>query len=308
MASQTHFDLSGNIANMVNMKYFEIMCLGGYRDSSIAYQFKSRKLLQFKVLLKFILPVILLNFYAASSSNECVFLSLNIAFQRNHVQIMKVKFSCRRVTMVCTYNNVLFTQSILILQSCLSTWVIFLILLAGDVELNPGPGSTDSISISGDLSDDSIIDVSIFERNFSLVHYNIQSLVGKLDLIQTELSHFDVIALSETWLSNNVSTDEILFPNYQRPFRKDRTNNSYGGVIIYVKENIPCKRRSDLEIDGVECIWLEIKLKAKIVLLSVFYRPPNSPAQTLIDIENSIDLAYDSNIGNIMITGDFNLN
>ena len=170
MASQTHFDLSGNIANMVNMKYFEITCLGGYRDSSIAYQFQSRKLLQFKVLLKFILPVILLSFYAASSSNECVFLSLNIAFQRNHVQIMKVKFPCRRVTMVCTYSNVLFTQSILIFQSCISTWVIFLILLAGDVELNPGPGSTDSISISGDLSDDSIIDVSIFERNFSIVH------------------------------------------------------------------------------------------------------------------------------------------
>ena len=148
----------------------------------------------------------------------------------------------------------------------------------------------------------------IFERNFSIVHYDIRSLVGKLDLIQTELSQFDVIALSETWLSNSVSSDEILFPNYQRPFRKDRTNNLYGGVIKYVKETIPCKRRSDLEIYGVECIWLEIKLKAKIVLLSVFYRPPNSPAQTLIDIENSIDLAYDSNIGNIMITGDFNLN
>ena len=103
------------------------------------------------------------------------------------------------------------------------------------MELNPGPGSTNSISISGDLSDDSIIDVSIFERNCSILHYNIQRLVGKLDLIQTELSHFDVITLSETRLSNNVSTDEILFPNYQRPFRKDRTNNSYGGVITYVK-------------------------------------------------------------------------
>ena len=103
------------------------MCLGGYRDFSIAYQFQSRKLVQFKVLVKLILPVILLSFYAASSSNECVFLSLNIAFQRNHFQIMKVKFPCRRVTMG-TYNNVLFTQSILILQFCLSTWVIFLIL------------------------------------------------------------------------------------------------------------------------------------------------------------------------------------
>ena len=134
-------------------------------------------------------------------------------------------------------------------------------------------------------------------------------MVGKLDQIQIELSHFDVITLSESWLSDNVSTDEILFQNYQRPFRKDRVENSYGGVIIYVKENIPCKRRLDLEIDGLECIWLEIKLKNKTILLSLVYRPPNSPAQTLTDIENSIDLAYDTtNIRNIVITGDFNLN
>lgn len=45
----------------------------------------------------------------------------------------------------------------------------------------------------------------------------------------------------------------------------------------------------DLEIDGTECIWLEMKLKNKTVLFGVFYRPPNSPAQTLVDIENSID-------------------
>ena len=100
--------------------------------------------------------------------------------------------------------------------------MVFLILLAGDVELNPGPASIDSESISNDLSDSSMVDLSIFEQNFSIVHYNIQSLVGKLDQIQIELSHFDVIALSESWLSENVSTEEILFQNYQRPSRKDR--------------------------------------------------------------------------------------
>ena len=179
--------------------------------------------------------------------------------------------------------------------------MIYLILLAGNVELNPGPASIDSGSISNGLSDSSIIDLSIFEQIFSIVHYNIQSLVGKLDQIQIELLHFDVIALSESWLSDNVSTDEILFQNYQRPFRKVRVENSYGGVIIYVKENIPCKHRLDLEIYGLECIWLEIKLKNKTILLSLVYRPPNSPAQTLAEIENSIDLAYVTSIRNIVI-------
>ena len=89
--------------------------------------------------------------------------------------------------------------------------MIYLILLAGDVKLNPGPASIDSGSISNDLSDSSIIDLSIFEQNFSIVHYNIQSLVGKLDQIQIELSHFDVIALSESWLSDNVVQTKFCF-------------------------------------------------------------------------------------------------
>ena len=47
MAGQTHLDFFGISADMVNMKYFETLCLGGYHDSSIVYQFQPRKLLQF---------------------------------------------------------------------------------------------------------------------------------------------------------------------------------------------------------------------------------------------------------------------
>ena len=112
-------------------------------------------------------------------------------------------------------------------------------------------------------------------------------------------------ALTETWLSENVSNDEVMFQNYQVLFRKDRIANSYGGVIVCVKDNSPCQRRLDLEIDGVECIWLELTLRNKTVLFSVFYRPPNSPTRTLVDIENTIDFAFDTNIGNIIVTGDF---
>ena len=181
-----------------------------------------------------------------------------------------------------------------------------LILLAGDIESNPGPDMFDHSS-DNNISNSSTYDISIFEQNFSIVQYKIQSLMGKVYQLQRELSHFDLITLTETWLSENVSTDEIMFQNYQVPFRKDRITNSYGGVIVYEKDSIPCKRRLDLEIDGIECIWLELTLRNKTVMFSVFYRPPNSPAQTLVHIENTIDLAFDTNTGNI-VTGDFNLN
>lgn len=130
----------------------------------------------------------------------------------------------------------------------------------------------------------------------------------KIDQIQIELSHFDVIALSETWLKPSIEDIDIKLLNYQQPFRKDRQNNNYGGVIVYVRDNIPCKRRHDLELQGLESIWLEFKLKRKIILFGLFYRPPNSSQDVDDKIEQSLDLASDNDVSDILITGDFNLN
>ena len=69
-------------------------------------------------------------------------------------------------------------------------------MLAGDVELNPGPQSADISSSTESFND--YMNVSVFEKNFSLVHFNVQSLLNKTDQIQMELSHFDIIAVSET--------------------------------------------------------------------------------------------------------------
>ena len=185
-------------------------------------------------------------------------------------------------------------------------WLYLLIVLSGDIEINPGPESVDLSSSCSSCTTD--INLSLFEKNFLVVHYNVQSLLAKVDQLQMELSHFDVIALSETWLSPDIKNNKVFFQNYQKPFRKDRPDNTYGGVVIYVKNNIPCKRRTDLEVDGVESVWLEIRLKNKTVLLGKCYRAPNSSIDVHNKIESSIDLAFGTNIPNIIITGDFNYN
>lgn len=41
--------------------------------------------------------------------------------------------------------------------------------------------------------------------------------------------------------------------------------------------------------------------------IGTFYQPPNATSEILTEIENSIGLAYDTNIKEILITGDFNL-
>ena len=88
-----------------------------------------------------------------------------------------------------------------------------------------------------------------------------------------------------------------------------RPHSPYGGVVAYVREGVGFIRRPDLEIDPVESIWLEIRFRCnKRLLIGVFYRPPNSDINYFNKIEDSIGLAKDTGINDILITGDFNLN
>ena len=73
-------------------------------------------------------------------------------------------------------------------------------------------------------------------HNLSFVHYNIQSIASKLDLLHADLFHFDILAFTETWLSASVETDDLMPESYNQPEHKDRVGNCHGGLILYVKE------------------------------------------------------------------------
>ena len=165
--------------------------------------------------------------------------------------------------------------------------IIFLSLLlinAGDIELNPGPDTVQN--------DTGSVDDSLISSYFSVVHYNIQSILNKVDLIGSELRNFNIICLTETWLGPN-TTDEALRIDDYSLYRRDRPTDNHGGVCVYIKEDIYSRRRTDLELPHVECVWVEININHKKILIGTFYRPPNSPAQTLSYIEDSINLALD---------------
>ena len=177
-----------------------------------------------------------------------------------------------------------------------------LLLKSGDVEPNPGP-DTDSVSSSSSISTQF---EDIIRNKFSVIHYNMQSLLPKIGTIESELFNFDVICLTETWLDQRTS-DDILALNEYSLYRRDRAGDAYGGICVFAKKELYSRRRNDLEMADVECIWLEIHNRNRKVLIGTFYRPPNSTPATLTSIENSIGLAFDTDIENILITGDFNL-
>ena len=79
-------------------------------------------------------------------------------------------------------------------------------------------------------------------------------------MILAELFDFDVLAFTETWLNPNIASDGISLIFYHHPELKDRVADNHGGVIVYIKDSIHYVRRSDLEPNGVECIWVELTL------------------------------------------------
>ena len=120
-----------------------------------------------------------------------------------------------------------------------------LLLQSGNVHPNPGPSSmpSDGSYISLLSSTLNSLQSLGLSRHLSFVHYNVQSIVPKHDDLMAELSEFDILSFSETWLNPAVTNDDISLLSYHLPERKDRVADSYVGVIIYIKKHIHYVRR-----------------------------------------------------------------
>ena len=82
----------------------------------------------------------------------------------------------------------------------------------------------------------------------------------------------DFIAITGTWLHNNIDDNELL-PNSYNIHRKDRESRG-GGVLLAVKSNISCFRRHDLEESDCELLWGKIPFKdSSSYFDGVFCRP-----------------------------------
>ena len=210
--------------------------------------------------------------------------------------------------------NLKFTQRLTFyfFITCFVIWLAVLLLLSGNVHPNPGPLSLSSVGSTSSSSSssfaDAVFDPLNLDYHLSFVQYNVQSIAPKLDILHAELHAFDILAFTETWLSASTLTNDLLFQSYHPPERKDRVEDRHGGVMLYVKEGLHYRRRQDLEPKGIECLWIEIINKHKHVLFGLFYRPPNSDANYYSTIEDSIHLAVDTGLNDIIVTGDFNFN
>ena len=109
------------------------------------------------------------------------------------------------------------------------------------------------------------LNLGLKDKGFRIGHLNIQGLTNKIDqlklLLQSEKNLIHILGISETKLTQFHPDMSFHIDGYQKPFRRDRTENAGGGLLVYVKNGVSCKRRTDLEHKSLECIWTEIKPK-----------------------------------------------
>ena len=115
------------------------------------------------------------------------------------------------------------------------------------------------------------------EKSLSFFHINscsLNKIFEKLqNLLQSINIQFDVIAITETRITKNISvTRNIVLINYS--FEHTPTESSTGGTLLYVANHILYKTRSDLNICKkfeLESTFIEIiNSKNMILLLAPF--------------------------------------
>ena len=104
---------------------------------------------------------------------------------------------------------------------------------------------------------------------------NIRSLRGNTSDLSSfiTLHGVHIMALAETWLDSRDSDESIRLDGFQL-FCWDRSLRRGGGVAAYVSETINARRRSDLESDEIELLWIEVSSGKTTCLLGVSVQAP----------------------------------
>lgn len=145
-------------------------------------------------------------------------------------------------------------------------------------------------------------------KQLSIMYLNARSIRNKMDELKIIVSEHkpDIIGVVETWLNDSVFDSEINIENYHL-VRKDRKNDlksKGGGIIMYIKNEIPFVNATTDYCSNVDHLWLKILCKnCKPINIGIFYKPPDSNDEhTKFLIENMSKFKT----ANTILIGDFN--
>ncbi|CAH8567706.1 unnamed protein product [Dicrocoelium dendriticum] len=146
---------------------------------------------------------------------------------------------------------------------------------------------------------------------------NAQGLNSKLP----ELRHrhntinWDIIAVTETWLSNDMLDTEIEISDMS-VIRNDRPSRG-GGVALYYRNCLRCEAINERHLAVSDALFCRMQLNGRggepskktwdACLLAVVYRPPNSTADRDDILLNALHYAVSQKYSHCLIMGDFNV-
>ena len=155
----------------------------------------------------------------------------------------------------------------------------FLLFLAcGDTESCSGPQVQENLAAISQL------------RGIKLVHQNIRGLLFKKDILETLFTSKQfIITLSETPLAC-INSELFRIPGFNFIHKNRITGREGGEVAMYLSDDLKWKRRTDLETDEIECIWVEFEIFiGKRFLVGFMYRPPDSSSYLRKDFNKNLN-------------------
>ena len=118
--------------------------------------------------------------------------------------------------------------------------------------------------------------------------------------------NIDILIVEEIKIDGTFQMGQFIMDGYMPPFRKDR-NQYGGGVLIYIKDNIPAKELTNFKIsEGIESIFVELNFRRNKWLLMGTYHPPSQcTIHYYTEVGKALD-CYRKLYDNILLIGDFN--
>jgi hypothetical protein len=177
--------------------------------------------------------------------------------------------------------------------------LILLILICGDVAINPGPDYQSSEEFTNEC-------LKLWKlKGIKILHLNARSLVNKINEMRIicNKSMPDLLCISESWLNNGHEDVEFRITGYDL-YRKDKMFANGGGVCLFVKKSNSFAVNVIENNNNLEMICVEVSQKnTKPFAVIVVYRPPDAS----IEYTNEL-LHYLENNSNTetIITGDIN--
>ena len=147
-------------------------------------------------------------------------------------------------------------------------------------------------------------------KSLSLFHINIRSISRNYDNLSASLAtlnhKFDIIALSESWLSD--TSLDIYFPEYSS-YHSIRPARTGGGTALYVKRHLKSSIINELCINNndIECVFAEISHSGGRVVVGSIYRPPDGNVSVFHDEICSRLSIINTNFNDTLLCGDLNL-